>query len=205
MNASSSRAPRRTGNRPVRVDELGRRLEELGLGHEPDLPAHVAAHQEVVHEREVIRRQDDGAAAGHLLGGDRARTEERVRVQGGEQSRELVRPVGVARTGSLVEPGEVLCGARVNVDLLAHRCEVGHVSLRSTAGATQGYAPRPAITGRGVRPAGGSRTGTPAGITVGGCHTRRAAPRTRLSSGPATRVRLYVHPHARSKRVDGLN
>ena len=135
MNASSSRAPRRTGNTPPwRVDELHRRLEQLRLGHEADLAAHEAAHEEVVHEREVVGREDHRAAAGHVLAGDRARAEERVGVQRCDHAHELVDPVGLARARALVEAVEVLLRARVGVDLLPHRGEIAHhCAVRSAA------------------------------------------------------------------------
>ena len=117
------------------VDELHRRFEQLRLGHEAHLAADVAAHQEVVHEREVVGREDHGAAAGHLLDGDRAGAQERVGVQRGEHARELVRPVGFARARALVEAVEVLLGPRVGVDLLAHRGEIAHQTLYVRRGA----------------------------------------------------------------------
>ena len=42
----------------VRVDLLHRRLEQLRLGHEVDLAPQRHAEEEVIQEREVIRRQD---------------------------------------------------------------------------------------------------------------------------------------------------
>ena len=114
----------------VGVDELHRsRFEELRLGHEADLAPDVAAHQEVVHEREVVGREDHRAGAGHLLGGDRARAQERVGVQRGEHPRQLIRPVRFARARALVKAVEVLLRPRVVVDLLAHRCEIAHLSV----------------------------------------------------------------------------
>src|SRR3712207_9113153 len=72
------------------------------------LAADRGAEEEVVHEREVVRRQDDRAGAGDLLRGDPAGAEEGQRVERGEHAHRLVDPVGPARARALVEAVEVL-------------------------------------------------------------------------------------------------
>ena len=86
----------------VRVDPLHRTLEELRLGHEPHLAPRRHAEEEVVHEREVVRREDDRPAGRHLLGRDAAGAEERPRVERREHAHDLVDPVGLARARALV-------------------------------------------------------------------------------------------------------
>ncbi len=78
-------------------------------------------------KREVVGREDHCSRARHLLGGDRARPEERVGVQRGEQTRRLVCPVRFACACALVEAVEVLLRARIGVDLFAHRGELAHL------------------------------------------------------------------------------
>ena len=82
--------------------------------------AAIAAHEEVIHEGEMVGREDDGARAGDLVGGDGAGAQEAVGVERGDQPRGLIGPIRFARAGTLVKAVEVLLGARVAVDLLAH-------------------------------------------------------------------------------------
>jgi hypothetical protein len=91
-----------------RVDVLQRRLEELRLGHEADLAADERGEKEVVHERAVVRREDDRAALRDLLAGDRARAKERQRPEAGEHAHDLVGEVRLLRARALVERDEVL-------------------------------------------------------------------------------------------------
>ena len=123
------------------VDVAHGEREQLRLGHEANLAADVAAHQEVIHEREVVGREDDRAGAGNLLGGDRARAQQRVGVERGDQARGLVHPVGLARAGAGMEAVEVLGRPGVGVDLFAHRCEIVHLSglQRRVAEVTRGW------------------------------------------------------------------
>src|SRR4051812_47434858 len=112
---------------PVRVDELERLLEHLRLGHEPHLPAQEDRQEEVVHEREVVRREDHRAGGRDVIGPDAARPEEDPRVEGRAHADELVDGVGLPRARALVEPVEVRLRARVLVDLRLHLHEVrGH-------------------------------------------------------------------------------
>ena len=56
----------------VPEDVLDHRVrEQLGLGHEADLPAQVDGGEEVVHLAEVVRGQDHRPRGGHVLGADR--------------------------------------------------------------------------------------------------------------------------------------
>ena len=66
-NASASRWPRRMGKTPAwRVDPSERRPEELRLAHEGHPPAQERGHEEVVHEGEVVGRDDGRPVPGNL-------------------------------------------------------------------------------------------------------------------------------------------
>ena len=66
-------------------------------------------------------------AARHVVGGDRARAQARVRVQRGDEACQLVAPVRFARARALVEAVEVLLRPRVAIHLLAHRRQLAHL------------------------------------------------------------------------------
>src|SRR5204863_910648 len=184
-------------------DPLHRRREQLRLGHEADLAADRRAEEEVVHEREVVRREDHRPACRDLLGGDPARAEERPRMQRGGDPHGLVDPVRVGCARALVEVVEVRGGTRVLVDLLL---ELGKVLLRHVRAhcdcscsqrATEGTPPL--LTANTMYQPGGARFGllgsissTESGpVTVNGRSSSRcslfeewvvADGRTRLSS-----------------------
>ena len=78
MNDSSSRvAAADREDAAMGVDRLQRRLEQLGLGHEPHLAAQRGAEEEVVQEREVVRREEDGPFCGTFSAEIDPRAEER--------------------------------------------------------------------------------------------------------------------------------
>ena len=85
----------------------------------------MTADEEVVHEREVVRREDHRALgrARSRRRSQRARKND-PRVERGDDAHHLVDPVGLARARALVEAVEVLRRARVLVDLLLHRCAI---------------------------------------------------------------------------------
>ena len=136
----------------VGVDPLQRRHEELRLGHEADLAADRGAEEEVVHERRVIGREDHRARRGDLLGADPTRAEEHPRVERGGDPHRLVDPVRVAGAGALVEAREVLCRARILVDLLPDRGEV--LLLRHRVHCASSASEQAQKAARAVRPVG---------------------------------------------------
>ena len=97
-------APDREGA-PVAEDELDHRVrEQLRLGHEADLPAHVDGGEEVVPLAEVVRGEDHGPRGGHVLGADRAGAVEEQGRRRQDDPRHVVDPVGLVGAGALVEP-----------------------------------------------------------------------------------------------------
>ena len=79
----------------------------------------------MVHEREVVRREDHRRRSPGTFSAEIARVRKNVqRVQRRDDPDDLVDPVRVARARALVEAVEVLRRARVLVDLRLHRREV---------------------------------------------------------------------------------
>ncbi len=205
----------------VREHQLQRPLEHLRLGHEADLAPDVAAHQEVVHEREVVRGEDHRTAPGDVLDRDRPCAQQRVRIERCEHPHDLVHEVRFARPRALVEAVEVLLGPRVRVDLLAHRREITHLlahpARRLPPPGRQGYAPiRPtpsplqartkiAQLARAVREAGGrAPAGAVARVELELLHARAGARRVdrHRELHPIARARTAAAPeHARAHRA----
>ncbi len=168
----------------VRVDPLERAREQLRLGHEPHLAPDRDAEEEVVHEREVVRRQDDRPRAGHLVRRQAARAEEHPRVQRREDADGLVDPVRLARPRALVEAVEVLLRARVLVDLRLHPGEVllrfgrlllGHLRIDPTRAHPSPIPASARARGASRRAASRARPRT---------SRARSAPARRRSAGP---------------------
>src|SRR3979411_1420424 len=105
---------------PVVVDELRRWLEELRLGHEAHAPPREHRDEEVVHEREMVRREDHRAGVRDVLGGDAAGAKHCEAERRQDEPDHVVHPVRLPRARALVEAIEVLCRARVLVDLRLH-------------------------------------------------------------------------------------
>ncbi len=112
----------------------------------------------------------------------------RVGVQRGDHAHELVGRIRFARARALVETVEVLLGARVRVDLLAHRCEIAH-QHGSTSGAAQSYAREaaaPSYCAR-CRRVGSPATGGRGAGTLRRCGRWRGASAGARPRGPASR------------------
>ena len=103
------------------VEQLQRAFEHLRLRHEAHLAPQEAGHQKMIHEREVVWREDDGAATWHVLGRDRADTQQREGIDRGDQPRELVGSVRLVRARALSESAQSAPAGRGSVYTWARR------------------------------------------------------------------------------------
>src|SRR4051794_16548695 len=99
--------------------------EELGFGHEADLPPQVDAAEEVVHLAEVVGGEDQRPLLRHVLDPDRPHPVEHDRRQREDDAGEGVGPAD-SLSRRPVELVEVLRRARVLVDLWLH---LGHLGV----------------------------------------------------------------------------